>query len=400
MKHILFSLTLFCLAALLAQSGHSQAAMLALPHQIAAEAGENAEPLQDELSLAERQALDENIQSGLRRLQEAGLAAPNTTQAVLYDWPVRLAPGLTDYAGFYVSAFSDHNSASSAFFDYNNGTRTYDTHRGTDIALWPFNWNKVDAGDVQVVAAADGTLLNREEKTPVDHNCGSSSDPTLGNYIVLLHADGRITIYGHMKYNSLTAKSVGQSVVKGEYLGTVGSSGNSSGPHVHFEVRSSANGGNTSWLDPFTGPGNPIPSSWNSQPAYYDSAINKIATSTAFPVSTNCQPTVTNIQDSFSTAPHIAFQVHYRAYQGLLPTVLTIYDPTSAVYETWSYTDNATPFASAASRYWSRDFPASVPSGTWRFEAVYNGQTYQTLFTINASPVNYTNAVYLPLVIR
>jgi hypothetical protein len=256
----------------------------------------------------------------------------------------------------------------------------------------------VDAGDVQVVAAAAGTIVERQNQSPVDHNCGSSSDPTLGNYIVLLHADGRITIYGHMRYNSLTAKSVGQSVSLGEYLGSVGSSGNSSGPHVHFEVRT-AYGASNLWTDPYTGPANPNASTWLSQRPYYDSAINKLATSTALPVSTNCQPTVTNIQGSFPARAHIAFQVYYRDYRGALPSLLDISDPHGNSFQTWSYTDNNTLFAPAAGRYWSFDFPANAVPGTWRFQVQYNGQTYETFFNVNAPPT-LTHTLDLPLVIR
>lgn len=134
--------------------------------------------------------------------------------------------------------------------------------RGTDIAMWPFSWNKLDAGEVQVVAAAAGTIVDRQNNTLEDHNCGSSSGG-LGNYIVLAHADGWVTIYGHMKYNSLTTKGVNGTVTLGEYLGTVGSSGNSSGPHLHFEMRTALFPSDL-WMDPYTGSGNPISTSWIS----------------------------------------------------------------------------------------------------------------------------------------
>ena len=52
-----------------------------------------------------------------------------------------------------------------------------------------------------------------------------------------MHADGSVAWYGHMKAGSLTNKAVGQTVSSGEYLGIVGSSGNSTGPHLHFGIR-------------------------------------------------------------------------------------------------------------------------------------------------------------------
>jgi murein DD-endopeptidase MepM/ murein hydrolase activator NlpD len=98
-----------------------------------------------------------------------------------------------------------------------------------------------------------------------DHNpCdgGSNSDPW--NYVALVHDDGRMTIYGHMRYNSLTGKAVGQTVEQGEYLGTAASSGNSSGPHLHFEVRFGSYS-NAEWIDPYAGPGSQAQSRWASQ---------------------------------------------------------------------------------------------------------------------------------------
>jgi murein DD-endopeptidase MepM/ murein hydrolase activator NlpD len=394
------TLKLLYLAALVLVIGPSRAAAIETPPphpQIVAEGGYNVEPPHDNISPPEEQAIWDAVQRNIQQLQAEGvLAAPDTAQAVSYGWPVRLAPGITDYAGFYISAFADHNSAAGAWLDYNGGTRTYDTHRGTDIALWPFSWNKVDAGAVQVVAAAAGTIVQNQNQTPNDHNCptGIAADG-LGNYIVLQHADGRITIYGHMKYNSLTTKSIGQTVALGEYLGTVGSSGYASGPHVHFEVRS-AFGGSELWLDPYNGSANPIASSWLSQRPYYDSAINKIATGTAGPVFTDCQPTVTNILDSFPAPARIFFQVYFRDYQGALPTQLNIYNPNGTLYQTWSYTNNAISFTPGAERHWAVDFPADAMPGTWRFEAQYNSQTYETFFKVGL----FTNKVYLPSILR
>lgn len=59
-------------------------------------------------------------------------------------------------------------------------------------------------------------------------------DVEKGNYVVLDHGSGLETEYQHMK--SLLV-SAGQSVVQGQVLGYVGSTGNSTGPHLHFEAR-------------------------------------------------------------------------------------------------------------------------------------------------------------------
>ncbi len=54
-----------------------------------------------------------------------------------------------------------------------------------------------------------------------------------GNNIVILHDNGRKTRYAHL---SSTNVKQGQKVLRGEHIGAVGSTGNSTGPHLHFEV--------------------------------------------------------------------------------------------------------------------------------------------------------------------
>ena len=54
-----------------------------------------------------------------------------------------------------------------------------------------------------------------------------------GNNIVIQHDNGRKTRYAHL---SSTNVSQGQKVLRGEHIGAVGSTGNSTGPHLHFEV--------------------------------------------------------------------------------------------------------------------------------------------------------------------
>ncbi|QES47290.1 peptidase [Streptomyces venezuelae] len=61
-----------------------------------------------------------------------------------------------------------------------------------------------------------------------------------GNEVIIKHADGHYSQYGHMSQLSV---SVGQSVTAGAQVGLVGSTGNSTGPHLHFEIRTGQNYG-------------------------------------------------------------------------------------------------------------------------------------------------------------
>ncbi len=59
---------------------------------------------------------------------------------------------------------------------------------------------------------------------------------------MIAHGDGTATLYCHMRENSRRVKS-GDKVVQGQVLGIVGTTGNSTGVHLHFEVKLRRKGG-------------------------------------------------------------------------------------------------------------------------------------------------------------
>ena len=63
-------------------------------------------------------------------------------------------------------------------------------------------------------------------------NCGCGGG--YGNYVKIDHGNGKVTIYAH--FTSVVV-SPGQSVGKGQVIGYVGTTGQSTGPHLHFECR-------------------------------------------------------------------------------------------------------------------------------------------------------------------
>lgn len=100
---------------------------------------------------------------------------------------------------------------------------SYAGHTGVDI-----NINVVGRS---VVAVKSGTVAISTAMRRAD-----GSYKSYGEYIVINHHDGTMTLYGHMLSGSRTV-SPGDEVSQGQVIGTVGSTGNSTGPHLHFEVR-------------------------------------------------------------------------------------------------------------------------------------------------------------------
>ncbi|MGF1533822.1 MAG: M23 family metallopeptidase [Bernardetiaceae bacterium] len=127
--------------------------------------------------------------------------------------------------------------------DYQCGKKTYDGHQGTDFILKDFA--QMDAGVAvravragRVIAVLD-TLFDRNKRI---------NNGQLGNFIAIAHDQRLFTYYAHLKQHS-AGVSLGDWVVAGQYLGQVGSSGNSTDPHLHFELWYDS----TTLIDPFGG---------------------------------------------------------------------------------------------------------------------------------------------------
>jgi len=115
--------------------------------------------------------------------------------------------------------------------DFNCSTKTYDGHQGTDFVIRSFQ----DMDDSVAVHAATAGIVTFTVDTIFDRETISDIDKGLGNYIALSHANDFYTYYGHLMQNSVQFE-VGDSVEAGALIGFVGSSGNSTDPHLHFEL--------------------------------------------------------------------------------------------------------------------------------------------------------------------
>lgn len=108
-------------------------------------------------------------------------------------------------------------------------------HSGIDIA------GGVGNGIINIIAAKSGIVVYPTANANIscssnDYSCNNGS----GNYVIIEHSDGNFTLYAHLHENSISV-TAGDSVEQGQVIGKMGSSGYSTGTHLHFEVREGQN---------------------------------------------------------------------------------------------------------------------------------------------------------------
>lgn len=145
------------------------------------------------------------------------IAAP--AQAVRFRLPLSSDTG--------VHYYYDHNT-SSGLTAWNCSGTTYNGHQGTDYSGGPRGR--------AILAAANGSL-NYKIDGFGDGFVGSTAGGGAGNHVRLDHGGGVMTWYMHMTAGSVTGKGVGSGIACSEQIGGVGTSGSSSGLHLHFDLR-------------------------------------------------------------------------------------------------------------------------------------------------------------------
>ncbi len=157
--------------------------------------------------------------------------------------PIDCEPGRDCWIVRYV----DHDSGPGVR-DYMCGGLSGDGHKGTDIAIRDL---EVMARGVEVRAAAAGVVEAVRDDVPdvsvAQVGRAAVAGRECGNAIRLAHGDGWTTWYCHLRRGSLLVKQ-GDRVAAGQPIALVGLSGDTSFPHVHFDVRHGAQA-----VDPFVG---------------------------------------------------------------------------------------------------------------------------------------------------
>jgi murein DD-endopeptidase MepM/ murein hydrolase activator NlpD len=327
-----------------------------------------------------------------RNLRKSGLAPPlaGEKRAEALAWPVAFGPGIAGDGRTGISNFVDLDPAAPGQLrDYSCGKRTYDTesgynHAGVDIFLWPFPWQSMAQGAVEVRAAAAGTLVFRRDGE-YDRNCSMDS-PDTPNMLVIAHDDGTFGRYLHFKRGSLTEAAVGARIPAGARLGLVGSSGISTGPHLHFELR----GANNSVIEPHSGQCNGLASRWADQPAYRRPRLNLVGVHSAAPQWNQGQCGQAERPNHVRWLPPGAtvYIAGYYADQpaGKLSTIV-LRRPDGSEEARFEHAPTASQLGNrdaynASSWIFSGPLPADAPPGLWEAAISYEGRTLTQRFAV------------------
>ncbi|MEG0614808.1 MAG: peptidoglycan DD-metalloendopeptidase family protein [Oscillospiraceae bacterium] len=168
-------------------------------------------------STAEQKALEKEFEDYQKNKAEIDKQDAKI-EAAIQDEIARLAKMNTYVGGEYTWPTPGYTHLTSPF-----GMRTFrgvtKGHKGVDISGSGINGKPI-------VAANSGKVIVA--------NNNYTRGVSYGRYVMIDHGGGRVTLYGHCSSLNVSA---GQMVNKGDVIAAVGSTGDSTGPHLHFEVR-------------------------------------------------------------------------------------------------------------------------------------------------------------------
>jgi murein DD-endopeptidase MepM/ murein hydrolase activator NlpD len=325
-------------------------------------------------------AIDTAYRRALARSRAMGLTpVPRALPSPIIGFPLRLRPVSKALRGDSNYFFVDQGNAR----DFSCMSRSYSGHQGTDFVLFPFWWTMMENEEVEVVAAAPGTILDKQDGSS-DRLCNG---PGLGNYVFIQQDDGAVAMYLHMKNGSITGQQRGSRVATGDYLGLVGASGPSTGvPHLHFELRSGGIQGPT--IDPFAGQCGDRRTSWRHQaenPTHTE--LLRVATHTSKPTpeTDRCSPGVApNYSDRFASGDKVWIAAYLRDQRPDTAVNIKILRPDGTLYREW---DGPPPQSLLPLSYWytSFDLPARRATGRWTARVTFDAKVAEHVFNVGPS---------------
>jgi hypothetical protein len=238
----------------------------------------------------------------------------------------------------------------------------------------------MEAERVKVIAAAAGIIIGKSDGND-DKSCGSfASAAGSWNAVYIRHDDGSVAWYGHLKKNRLTTKTIGQRVEAGEELGFVGSSGRSSGPHLHFEVYDASG----KVIDPFEGPCNTTitDSWWQQQPSYVNKSLHRLSVHTTPPVMGACPASANVTNEIIAAKPgqRFYFYAFGRDMRMNDPIQFQVFQPNGQLFTTYQEQSKS----SYDTFYWYMyiTIPETAPLGQWKVQVSFDGKTYDKTFLV------------------
>lgn len=307
---------------------------------------------------------------------------------VVLKWPVRKAISVAANEVEFLSQHVDQDTG-GGILDWNCGTRTYDGHNGTDIGVGPYPWYQMRRDEGIAVAAAPGVIVEIVDNFP-EESCDTNQKD--GNVVVVQHDDGSYAAYAHIRTGSATHRSVGDPVYVGEYIGVIGSSGISSGPHLHFHVGFFETVNNVEqfvYQDPWDGACNNIGGTlwWEEPPPALIPFIMDVRTHGAAPVTPACpQSEEPNFKDSFQPGDPIVFSAAVHDWPQGETIDFIVRRPDNSTFVSTSSQPAAQDQLRATLLSVGTTLPDNAPAGEWNLEVSFNGETEMHEFWVNASP--------------
>ena len=322
-----------------------------------------------------------------------------------FQWPLRMSdayarePGVFDYYTIWNYAdLQDGTGRKDWMCATGNSSRNYNSHNGADIVPHPFRWKMQAEGSVDVIAAANGQVLFFQDGN-FDRNCGSAGHiqgtypgyGVYGNFVALLHPDNSVSLYGHMKNGSVANLVNGQSIVAGQYLGKVGSSGNSSDPHLHFEVRPCLS---CAYVEPWFTNANTCNTTvnnswWQTQRPYWDPGILRIMTHSSNPTYSTCvgyeAGTLEDVNERnhFNSGAFVTIGAYLRDVTIGQTVQVRMYSPTNVLLQTWTHTSQFN--YGSGFDYQVNRLMTGASNGTYRVQVAFNSEVKNHYFTIGCT---------------